>query len=320
MSQPNEIYTGRDIAFIIPTKDRPKKLKNLLDSLAAQDEVCERVIVVDGGKSVKDVVIGFSDRLPVEYYECRPPGQIRQRNMGISLLDGNTPLVGSFDDDIVLESNSLKEMIAFWNRCETHTAGVSFNIVNGPEESRPWIKCLLGLSAREQGRVLRSGMTTSNTHVKVDLRSEWLCGGATIWKQQILMEFPHREIPIRWATSEDLIFSYPIRKKYPLYVCADAQARHEHEFDYRSTKKNWFHGFTQTIMIFYFVASNKDLSKKLFLWTLLVRIAGKLVLGACTFRRAPIEFAIGQMQGAVNGLTAIIRGRDMFSIFNDKRL
>lgn len=48
---------------------------------------------MDGGKGVRDEVMGFSDRLPVAYYECQPPGQIRQRNMGISLLDDHTSLV-----------------------------------------------------------------------------------------------------------------------------------------------------------------------------------------------------------------------------------
>lgn len=310
-------YTGQDVAFIIPTKDRPEKLKNLLNSIAGQDEVCGRVIVVDGGKSVKDVVMGFSDRLPVEYYECHPPGQIRQRNMGIRLLDDHTPLVGSFDDDIVLEKGSLKEIVAFWNRCQPDTAGVSFNIINGLQEDRSWLKCMFGLSAREPGRILRSGMTTSNTHVTTDLRTQWLCGGATIWKREILERYSHKEIASKWAIAEDLIFSYPIGKKYPFYVCANARARHEHEFDYGSTKKNWFHGFTQTIMKFYFVESNKDLSRTFFLWTLLVRIVGKFVVGAFTLRIDLIEFAVGQVQGAVKGLTALIRGRDISTILTD---
>ena len=86
MNNVKQLYAGNDIAFIIPTKDRPEKLKNLLNSIAGQDEMCGRIIVVDGGHSVKEVVMGFSDSLPIEYHECRPPGQIRQRNLGISKL------------------------------------------------------------------------------------------------------------------------------------------------------------------------------------------------------------------------------------------
>ncbi len=92
MNETKKTYTGHDVAYIIPTKDRPEKVKNVLESLASQTMSCGRLIVVDGGQSVKDIVMGFVDRLPVEYYECHPPGQIRQRNMALSLLDGRTPL------------------------------------------------------------------------------------------------------------------------------------------------------------------------------------------------------------------------------------
>ena len=51
MVQDRHIYSAQDVAFIIPTKDRPEKIKNLLDSLARQTVVCSRVIIVDGGES-----------------------------------------------------------------------------------------------------------------------------------------------------------------------------------------------------------------------------------------------------------------------------
>ncbi|MBN1636146.1 MAG: glycosyltransferase [Deltaproteobacteria bacterium] len=317
MNDTKKQYTSHDVAFIIPTKDRPEKLKNLLDSLAGQNEICGRLIVVDGGKSIKTVVMGFSDSLPVEYYECYPPGQIRQRNMAISLLDKRTPLVGLLDDDIVLETNALEKIVNFWNRCEPNTAGVSFNIVNAPLEQCSWLKSAFLLGSPEPGRVLKSGMTSSNCNVSKDVKVQWLCGGATIWRQKILKAFLHREISSRWAIAEDLIFSYPIGGEYPLYVCADARVRHEHEIDYVSKIKNRFHGYTQTIWMFYFVESNQELSRTLFLWTLLVRIIGKLATGILTLRTAPIEFAVGQVQGSVKGLSALIRSRDITTIFDE---
>ena len=317
MDECRQTYTGRDVAFLIPTKDRPEKLKNLLESLARQTEPCGRVVIVDGGQSVRDIVVGFSDRLPVEYYECRPAGQIRQRNMGIALLGDRKRLIGLLDDDIVLEREALEAMVSFWNKCESNTAGVSFNIINSPPERRSWLKCLFGLSAREQGRVLRSGTTTSNSHVPDNLRTQWLCGGLTVWKQEILGKFPHREISSRWAIAEDVIFSYPIGKKFPLYVCADARARHEHEMDYVSEKKYRFHGRTQTMWLFYFVESNKDLSKMLLLWTLLLRINGKCVLSILTLDKRHLEFAIGQLEGTIKALTVLISGKDISTILTE---
>ena len=122
LNNPDRKYKADGLAVLIPTKDRPQKIRNLLNSLAAQKAACGRIIIIDGGESVKDIVTGFSSHLPVEYYECRPPGQIRQRNMAISLLDNRTQLAAFIDDDIVFEENALEAMLDFWNRCEPETA------------------------------------------------------------------------------------------------------------------------------------------------------------------------------------------------------
>lgn len=317
MNQFDRKYSEKDFAFIIPTKDRPIKLAKLLDSFVQQTVQCGRIIIVDGGVSVNDLVIRFSSKLPVEYHACHPPGQIRQRNMAISLLNEGTPLVGFLDDDIVLEPGAIEAIRIFWNRCEEHTAGVSFNIVNNPPARTSWLKCILGLSSRAQGRVLRSGMTTPNSPVQSDLRSQWLCGGATTWKQNILKEHRHNEISTKWAIGEDLLFSYPIGKMYPLYVCADARVRHEHQMDYVSKMRHRFHGRTQTLWLFYFVESNRDLSFVLFLWTLSLRILGRVTMGIITFNKDHLEFALGQIEAAGKGFKAFISGRGIQSILSE---
>ena len=256
MSETKNIYTGQDVTFIIPTKDRPEKVKNLLNSMAQQTIACGRVIVVDGGQSVNDIVMSFSDKLPVEYYKCYPPGQIRQRNMGISLLNDQTPLVGFLDDDLVLEPQALERLITFWNRCEPDTAGVSFNIVNSPPFRHSWARALMGMSTPQQGRVLRSGYNVATTPVDAHLRAQWLCGGATVWRKEILKRFTNREIYSRWAICEDVIFSYPVGKEYPLYVCADAKVKHEHVYDHTAKMKYRYYGRTATLWRLFFVESH----------------------------------------------------------------
>ena len=322
MSQPSQKYTGRDVAFVIPTMNRPEKIKDLFESLVQQTEPCGAVVVVDGGQSIKGVVDSFSDRLTIEHAECQPPGQIRQKNMGISLLNKRTLLVGHLDDDIVLEPQAIEKMVTFWNSCEENTAGVSFNIVNVPPERPSWLSCILGFSTREPGRVLRSGMTTSISHVSSSVRTEWVCGGATVWRRQVLEQFPHREIASRWAIGEDIIYSYPIGKQFPLYVCAQARVRHEHVTDYVPTKtQDHFHGFTQTLWLLYFIESNEDLSRTAFLGALSVKIAGKAVLGMLTLQMRHVKFALGQLEGILIGGRALLRGRDLATVLveNAKR-
>ena len=132
-----------------------------------------------------------------------------QRNKGIALLDKSTRLVATMDDDAVFHKDAVSEMIKFWNKVEIETAGVGFNIVNVIGHKHNWLRGLLGISAPEPGKVLKSGNTTSICNVKESIKCEWLNGGGTVWRQDVLKKYPHDEIKSGWAVCEDIIFSYP---------------------------------------------------------------------------------------------------------------
>ena len=108
-------YVSKDLAIIIPTKDRPKEVVRLLRSIKELDCEVGRVIVVASGQDISDVVIEFSKVLPVEYYSSES-GQIIQRNKGISLLNDSTKLVATIDDDMFFHKTAVLEMIKFWNK------------------------------------------------------------------------------------------------------------------------------------------------------------------------------------------------------------
>jgi len=317
MKEKRESYTGRNLAFIIPTKDRPEKVRTVLDSIARQTMRCGKVMVVDGGQTVKEMVMSFSSSLPMEYHECRPPGQIRQRNMGVAKLNNAYPLVGFLDDDLVLEPRAVEEIVAFWNRCEKDTAGVSFNIENNPPFRHSLAKALMGMSSSQQGRILRSGYNVLGSPTDTDLRVQWLSGGATVWRRGILEKFTNREISSRWAICEDVIFSYPIGKEFPLYVCANARARHEHIYDHKARMKYRYYGRTITLWRLYFVESHAELSRLFFLWMLLGQIIARCVSGILFFRARDIQYAIGQIEGALAGLRLLTRGSDLLPLLSE---
>ena len=70
------------------------------------------------------------------------PGQIKQRNKGISFLDSSTKLVATIDDDVSFSNTAISELIKFWNTVEPDTAGVGFNIINIPAHNHNWLKGL----------------------------------------------------------------------------------------------------------------------------------------------------------------------------------
>jgi glycosyltransferase involved in cell wall biosynthesis len=312
-------YRADELAVLVPTFKRPAKLRNLLESLAAQSTPAGRVIIVDGDTTAEPVVNEFADSARAEYFRCVPPGQLRQRRHGIAQLKPTDRLVALLDDDIVLEPEAIAEMIAFWNRSEPTTAGVCFNIINGePERFSVWHR-LLGLGASQPGRVLSSGLTTANSHVSADARVQWLPGGATVWRSDVLARSSHVDVAARWAIAEDLIFSYPIGKSEPLYVSALARVRHEHVADYGVQRQDRYHGRTQTLWTYHFVSRNSDLSLARFLLATVVRMAGKFV-GRGILRRDPSsrEFVIGQASALASIAANAMRGGDSTSLLSER--
>ena len=168
---------------------------------------------------IEDDVLCFRDRLPVEYFHCEPPGQIRQRNLGLVHMDERTPLIGFLDDDLILEPDALERMIEFWNRAEPDTAGVGFNVVNAPPYRTSWLARLF-VRSPAPGRVLRSGYNSRIDAIDHDIRTQWLGGGYTVWRRDILAQYRQPELRTRWAIGVDIRFSYPVGKQHPLYVCA----------------------------------------------------------------------------------------------------
>lgn len=278
-------YVSEDLAILIPTKDRPFELKRLLQSIVEFEKRLGRIIVIASGMDVEDLVMTFMEFLPIEYYRSEP-GQVQQRNIGISVLDHTTKLVATLDDDVVFEKKSISEMINYWNCVGQDTAGVGFNIVNQPPHSHTWLKGLFGVSVFEPGKVLKCGRNTSICNVNQNIKTEWLNGGGTVWLQSILQENPHTEINSRWAVFEDLIFSYQIGKNYSLYVCHESQIEiDDNTKEKESISMNFYRGKTQFLWKLYFINKNLNLSSILHYYSELIHLIHHLFKGISDYNK-----------------------------------
>ncbi|MBF0631637.1 MAG: glycosyltransferase family 2 protein [Magnetococcales bacterium] len=274
-------YTGGDITILVPTKDRPDNMKKLLTSFSQQTVPCGRFIVVASGMNIEEVVMSFADRLNISYHHSELPGQIRQRNIAISLLDPDVPLVGFFDDDIVLEPDAIEHMLNFWNRTGPNTAGIACNITNAASWKPNPLKLLFNIGGMAPGKVMKSGRSTSLCNVSSDIKTDWLPGGVTFWRHEIVKEFFHKEIDTRRAIMEDVYFSYPIGKKYDLYVCHQSRVRHEHTFVPKNERSEYhFYGLVETIMGIHFIGRHRELSFLVFTWMTLGMILSDFLKGS----------------------------------------
>ena len=151
-------------------------------------------------------------------------------------------------------------------------------------------------------------MTSAVTHAKSDVRVQWLPGGATVWRSDVLLERPYAEVSSRWAITEDLLFSYPVGKERPLFVCSRAHILHKHENDYGHAHPQRYHGWTQTVWMYHFVSLMEDLSRVRFLWSLLVRMVGKAGRALRHLDTGDLGFIRGQVMALYSILVAEISG------------
>ncbi|VEN74477.1 putative Glycosyltransferase, group 2 family protein [Candidatus Desulfarcum epimagneticum] len=306
------------MALIIPTMNRPSKLQELLFSITRQTVSCGRIIVIDGAESAKPVIDNFHKKLPVEYFKSLMPGQIRQRNIGIDKLKAENRLVGFLDDDLVLEENAIEEMIFLWNSLDIQIAGIGFNIVNAPVHRHSKLKSFFCMDHIDMGRVLSSGMNTSINNISTDMKTQWLGGGYTVWRHEVLKEFPQKALNTKWAVGEDIRFSYPIGKKYPLYVSGKAKVRHHHVYDQATPAKLYRYRGRKVAMAFvYFVLSHKELSVFACYWMLFFLAMGKCVKACITGQKNGIDESVGLFYGFFESLFYVFGAIDIKNMLED---
>ena len=80
------MFSINDISIIIPTKDRPEKIKRLLSNLSSFNSNVNQVIVISSGSDISKITDLFINKLNLIHIKSLP-GQIKQRNIGIKNLN-----------------------------------------------------------------------------------------------------------------------------------------------------------------------------------------------------------------------------------------
>lgn len=290
------------VAVIVPTKGRPKQLKMLLKTLSIQSAKPALVIVADGDGAQEALVREFADRLSIIWLNCPTAGQIPQRNYALASLPIGIEAVAYCDDDMQFEANAFERMLAFWNRQPNSPGGVSFNVSNFPAQPSSLVRSFFFMPLEPPGKVTKAGYNTPIVDISTDvIGSQWIIGGATLWRRDVLLTFRLPDIAAPWAVGEDLIFSYKVSKHEPLHVCSDAKARHVDEA--RAPTPEGAAKKTRAAFIWraWFVSQHRELSWALFFWMYLGMALGWL--GTALFKRDPIAFAM--LKGAISGFARV---------------
>lgn len=256
------------LGYVVPTKDRPEDLRKLLESLMAQSVFPAQIVIVDGSDSPVDVLVKSFSQVPITYVREYPPSLARQRNAGIAALDADISVAGYLDDDLELAPDSTERMLAFWSQSSPIVGGAAFTIVNQPQRGR--ITGLLSdfflLNSTAQGRVLASGFATSILPRDETMRTDWLYGGATLWRRAVFEQYRYDEWYIGHGYLEDLDYSHRVARDYELYVVADARCWHWPRPILM--EKNKVLGRQQILNRIYFMRKLGGFNRLAFLWAM----------------------------------------------------
>ncbi len=293
------------IAYVVPTKDRPDDLRKLLVSLSRQTVNPRQIVIVDGSDPpIRDVVDGFPD-LPLAYVRVFPPSLAQQRNSGMAALADGITVAGYLDDDLELAEDATERMRDFWQTAGPEVGGAAFTIVNQPLRHPLFgrISEIFLLNGPAQGRMLRSGFPTAITPRPESLRTDWLYGGATLWRREVIAEYSYDEWYIGHGFLEDVDYSYRVSRAYELWVVADARCWHWPRPILR--RQNARLGRQQVVNRLYFVRKLGGFSRVAVAWALFGQGVRNTLESVRDRNTAGLYRLWGNVQGAVDAM----RGR-----------
>ncbi len=293
------------LCLVVPTKDRREDLKRMLASLATQTQLPDHVIVVDGSEHpIADVLAEFPS-LPFEYVRVFPPSLARQRNAGMARLLDNATLAGYLDDDVVLEPDAVRNMLRFWKSAGPEVGGAGFHIVNNPVPGLLAFKRFFGIDGDVPGKVLSSGFPSTICGVTRNLDTDWLYGGATVWRRNVIETFPYDEWFVGTGFMEDVDYSFDVRGRYRLCVVADARLAH-YSRPVREDRQRLL-GIWQVVNRMYFVRKHarRGLSTVAATWASLGLILLNFGIGILKTDKRYLRRAIGNAAG----LATVLSGR-----------
>ena len=218
-------------SLIVPTKDRTKKVINLLNQITEKNIFFSEIIIVDSSNEKnKKELIDFISGKKIKLISSKPSISL-QRNLGLK----NSNLLNEFimfcDDDIVFKNQAFQEMDKGINKY-IDVAAFSFNLDSPIKDNflekikRSYIVKKIGIYSDQPGKVLRNGWQTKFSNVDKDLEVQWLSTQAVIYRRKKIDSLEFDENLGQYSYLEDFDFSFMLSKKSKLMVISLAKYNH----------------------------------------------------------------------------------------------
>lgn len=219
-----------DFSVIVCTKDRPKDLARMMDSVDRQTLLPAELILVDASETDETKKLAAAQEkdaaYPVRYISSKP-GLTLQRNRGLDAASGK--YLAYFDDDVVLEPECLSFFTeAFKGHPGPRVAGVTGLATNIGQRATGldgFLKRLFFLTDMGAGRIKLSGFSEMRVGDKPGF-VEVVSGCNMAFKKDILKKYRFDERLTTYAYLEDLEISQRLGKDHVFWYEPRARLLH----------------------------------------------------------------------------------------------
>lgn len=217
------------VAVVIPTRNRPSDLADLLTTVAGQSLTPARVIIVDSSDETSEILSSVTNKYV--YIKTNIRSAAQQRNIGLDWLwlnFRNCEFVAFLDDDVLLPTDYLERLVKLL-ASKQELCGVSgiagFNTIY---RKGNFILDSIGITGRE-GSVTKACINIPvkpNQGIVTDV--DWLIG-CSVWRYFDISNLFFERDFFGSSIFEDVIFSFSVRKirKKKLAVISDLIFEHK---------------------------------------------------------------------------------------------
>ena len=217
-------------SVLLCTKNRTREIERFLDSLAAQTNPVDEVLVIDGGSSsiVAQITETFRPHFKSIRYSVVQGDLTVARNLGVSLAKAD--ILFFLDDDLVLESHFIGEIMHIFGEDKAGEGGGGCgNIANHIRQKglRLFLNKIFFLPGDGNGRFRISGAATWVYGLPQTQFVEFLPGGLTAYRRDVFKEGGFDESLPLFGFTDDVDFSYRVSKKFKNFYTPKAIGFHE---------------------------------------------------------------------------------------------
>ena len=213
------------ISVIIPTRNRPTELFEVLNCIALQTTKVAEVLIIDSSDTFSLIAPSENWGFTLRHLNVSVKSAAVQRNIGMDLISGACEFLCFLDDDVQPDPNYVSQLM-FGLRTKS-AVGISGIALNPLKKDAPrglpsgfygTAQRIFGLDSHHDGKLLSSGVNIPIRVYGGDIQEvEWLIG-CSLWRYQEISDLRFEPDFMGQSLSEDVIFSVRARERGRLFV------------------------------------------------------------------------------------------------------